>query len=90
MIAKIVTFLLAAGLVLGVLALSGCSTPVYVDRKVEIPVKCSVKPLILQPLALPSLPDNASVPEILGALYHDQVLMAGELRAMQTEMRACE
>ncbi len=89
MIAKIVTFLLAAG-PLGVLALSGCSTPVYVYRRVDVPVKCSVKPLKLQPLAVPSLPDNASVQEILGALYHDQVLMAGELRAMQTEMRACE
>ena len=87
---RILIFIFSCLIVAGVLALSGCSTPVYVDKKVLVPVKCKVTPIALHPLAVNTLPDNATTKEILEAMYSDQVLMAGELRAMETELKGCE
>ncbi len=93
---KIVTFLITCAIVAGVLLLSGCS-PVYVDRKVLVPV---VKPCHVHLPTLHALPSEAPVPQgmtatqkrrwILSALYRDIVLLEGELRATRTAARGCE
>ena len=93
---KIVTFILACAIVAGVLLLSGCS-PVYVDRKVLVPV---TKPCHVHLPVLHSLPSKAPIPEgmtpeekrrwILSAMYRDIVLLQGELVATQTAAKGCE
>lgn len=54
--------------------------PVYVYKRLDVPVKCKVAPIGLKELAIEPLPSNATPKEILRALYSDQVLMKGELR----------
>ena len=93
---KIVTFLIACAMVAGVLLLSGCS-PVYIDRKVLVPV---VKPCHAHLPALHSLPSSAPMPQgmtkkekrrwILSAMYRDIVLLQGELVASRTAAKGCE
>ena len=93
---KIVTFIIACEMVAGVLLLSGCS-PVYVDRKVLLPV---VKPCHVHLPALHSLPSQAPMPPgmtatqkrrwILSAMYRDIVLLHGELVATRTAAKGCE
>ena len=93
---KIVTFIVACAIVAGVLLLSGC-TPVYVDRKVLVPV---AKPCHVHPPALHALPSEAPVPQgmtatqkrrwILRAMYRDIVLLHGELVATRTAAKGCE
>lgn len=93
---KILTFLIACAIVAGVLLLSGC-TPVYVDRKVLVPV---VKPCHVHLPALHSLPSQAPMPGgmtatqkrrwILSAMYRDIVLLQGELAATRTAAKGCE
>ena len=93
---KLLTFLLACAIVAGVLLLSGCS-PVYVDRKVLVPV---VKACHVRLPALHSLPSEAPMPGgltatqkrrwILSALYRDIVLLDGELKASRTAAKGCE
>ena len=93
---KIVTFIIACAIVAGVLLLSGCS-PVYVDRKVLVPVS---KPCHVHPPALHALPSQAPIPAgmtpkekrrwILSAMYRDIVLLQGELAATRTAARGCE
>ena len=93
---KPLLFLLSCALVAGVLMLSGC-TPVYVDRKVDVPITlpCHVK---LPPLR--TLPTDQPMPEglserqrrewMLSALYRDIVLLQGELVASRTAAKGCE
>ncbi len=92
---KTLLFIISCLVVGGVLLLSGC-TPVYVDRKVLVPV---VKPCHVHLPALHSLPSNAPMPVgmtstqkrrwILSAMYRDIVLLEGELRATRTAARGC-
>ena len=93
---KTLLFLLPCLMVGGVLLLAGC-TPVYVDRKVLVPV---AKPCHVHPPALHALPSEAPVPQgmtatqkrrwILRAMYRDIVLLQGELVASRTAARGCE
>lgn len=83
-------------LIVGVLLLSACS-PVYVDRKVEVPVTipCRVK---LPPLA--TLPSDEPMPSgltdkqkrewMLSTLYRDIVLLEGELKATREATKGCD
>lgn len=94
---KILTFLVACVLVAGVLLLSGCTTPVYVDRKVEIPV---TTPCHVHLPAVVPLPSSEATPKdltaverrrwILSAMYRDIVLLQGELYATRTAAKGCE
>ena len=85
-------------LIVLVLLLGGCTpTPVYRDKIVDVPIvrKCKVT----LP-AFPGLPTDQPMPEgltpkgkrrwILSAMYRDIVLMEGEVKVMETEVRACE
>ena len=93
---KIMTFIIACAMVAGVLLLSGCS-PVYIDRKVLLPV---VKPCHVHLPELHALPSEAPVPQemtatqkrrwILRAMYRDIVLLQGELVASRTAAKGCE
>ena len=93
---KVLLIIVSCLIVGGVLLLSGCS-PVYVDRKVLVPV---VKPCHVHPPALHALPSEAPVPQemtatqkrrwILRAMYRDIVLLQGELVASRTAARGCE
>ncbi len=94
---KIVTFILACAIVAGVLLLSGCASPVFVDRKVLVPV---MKPCHVHLPALHALPSSAPMPGgltqkkkrrwILRAMYRDIVLLHGELVATRTAAKGCE
>lgn len=88
-------FPLACLLVAAVLFLSGC-TPVYVDRKVEVPVTIPCKVLLPKLATLPSdepMPAGLSVKQkrgwMLSVLYQDIVLLEGELKGMEAELRGC-
>ena len=93
---KIVIFLISCVIVAGVLLLSGC-TPIYVDKKVLVPV---VKPCHVHLPAFHTLPSEAPMPGgltrkekrrwILSAMYRDIVLLQGELVATQTAAKGCE
>ena len=93
---KTLTSILSCLIVAGVLLLAGC-TPVYVNRKVEIPtaVPCRVK---LPKLA--TLPTDEPIPPgltlkqkrewMLSALYRDVVLLEGELRGSRVVEDVCD
>lgn len=92
---KALTFLLACLIVGGVLLLSGC-TPVYVNRKVDVPVTipCRVKLPTLATLPtdepMPTgLTDQQKREWMLGALYRDIVLLEGELSATRMAAEGC-
>lgn len=97
MILKALALVVSCVIVAGVLLLSGCTSPVYVDRKVEIPVAvpCHVKIPDLIPL-----PSSEKIPQglskesrrrwILSALYRDIVLLDGELKATREAAKGCE
>lgn len=93
---KTLLFILSCLIVGGVLLLSGC-TPVYVDRKVEIPVTvpCHVKLPDLIPLPSSEkisagLSQESRRRWILSAMYRDIVLLQGELTATRTAAKGCE
>jgi hypothetical protein len=78
------------------LILTGC-TPVYVDRKVEVPITIPCKILLPKLATLPSdepMPAGLSVKQkrdwMLSALYRDIVLQKGEIDSLEKIVTSCQ
>ena len=78
------------------LILSGC-TPVYVDRKIEVPVTIPCKVHLPKLATLSSdepMPAGLSVKQkrewMLSAFYRDIVLLEGELKATEMAANGCK
>ncbi len=101
---KLILFLIIFYVILFVVALTGC-TPIEVNRKVDVPITipCKVKVPVLTPLAsdsVPMIPDRewrkmtpkekkAYAKILLRALGRDQIMLKGELKALQTAIQGC-
>lgn len=93
---KFLLFLISCLVVGGVLLLSGC-TPVYVDRKVDVPVTIPCQVHLSKLATLPTdepMPSGLTAKQkrdwMLSALYRDIVLLEGEIKAVETAAKGCE
>ena len=75
---------------------TACTTPVYVYKKIDIPIAVPCK---IQLPARPPLPTGKPIPSgltvkqkrdwILSAMYRDIVLLEGEIHALRVEAGGC-